>query len=334
LTAGHREADVIDVRGATVLAALSLALIAPVLAAPLQPRPMSELKPVITLPTGNASSWVEVAPGAVWVASLQPNVLHRIDPQTNQIVATVPLPGNPCSGLAAGLGSLWVPLCGPAPRLAKIDLATNRIVAVFMIGPAAGEGGVAVSPDSVWLVTDRNGTLARINPRDGSVRQTVHLPANSYNPLYRDGDLWVTEAQGAAVTVIDARSGKVLGTVQTGAHPRFLTAGEDSIWTLNAGDGTVSRIDARHRKLTQTVALGVAARGGDIKYADGLVWITLLKTPLSAIDARSGKLLCQWSGAGGDSMALGSGSIWLSNVRQQTLTRFDVRDALAHCRGR
>jgi streptogramin lyase len=293
---------------------------------------MAELTPVATLPTGKASSWVEVAPDAVWVASLQPYVLHRVDPITNREVATVTLPGNPCSGLAAGLGSLWVPLCGPTPSLAKIDLATNAISAVFKIGPPAEEGGVAVSTDSVWLVTDKVGSLARINPADGSVRQVVHLPADSYNPIYSNGIVWVSQAKGASITAVDAATGRIRGTVKTGLHPRFLSAGSGSIWTLDAGDGTVSQIDPRKLALVRTIPLGVQTRGGDIKYGGGVVWITLFKTPLTAINARSGKLQCQWSGAGGDSMAVGHGSVWISNGREQTLTRFDIQRTLGHCK--
>ena len=131
---------------------------------------------------------------------------------------------------------------------------------------------------------------------------------------------------------MDAATGQIRGTVRTGLHPRFLTAGAGSIWIRDAGDGTVSQVDATKRSLSRTIHLGVQTRGGDIKYGDGVVWITLLKTPLSAIDARSGKLLCQWTGAGGDSMGVGHGSVWISNAREQTLTRFDVHGALGHCK--
>jgi virginiamycin B lyase len=294
-------------------------------------RPIAELTPVVTLPTGKSSTWVEVTPESVWVASLDPNVVHRIDPRTDKMTAHVTLPRIPCSGLAAGLGSLWVPLCGPTPSLAKIDLSTQRITAVFKVGPPAEEGGVTTSPDSVWLVVDKMGSLARINPTDGSIRQIVHIPADSYNPVFSEGRIWITHAKGAEVTAVDASSGQVVGTVDTGAKPRFLTAGSGSVWTLNAGDGTVSRIDARALKVTQTISLNVPARGGDIKYEEGKVWVTLQKTPLTAIDANTGRLLCQWTGAGGDSLGLGHQAIWVSNVREANITRFDTNQSLAHC---
>jgi virginiamycin B lyase len=90
--------------------------------------------------------------------------VHRINPGTNALVATVRLPGEPCAALAVGFGSVWIPLCTKPATLAKVDLATNRVTAVFETGPAAAEGGITTSEDSVWLVTDRRGSLARIDP--------------------------------------------------------------------------------------------------------------------------------------------------------------------------
>ena len=68
-----------------------------------------------------------------------------------------------CAGLAPGFGSLWVPLCAQKPALAKIDLRSNRLSAVLGFGTAA-ECGITASEDSVWLVIDDQGTLARIDP--------------------------------------------------------------------------------------------------------------------------------------------------------------------------
>jgi streptogramin lyase len=297
-------------------------------------RPMSELTPVFRLRIGSLATWVVVSPASVWVASEKPNAIHRIDPKTNKQTADIGLPGDPCGGLAVGLGYLWVPLCGPMPSLAKIDLQTNEIASVFPVGPSVPEGGIAVSRDSVWLVTDKNGTLARIDPASGQVRQTVQIPAGSFNPAYSDGQIWVTHSSGSDLTRIDASTGKVTGTIRTGRGPHFITTGGGSVWTLNAGDATVSRIDVRSGELTQTIPLHIVARGGDLQFGEGHVWVTIQKVPLTAIDAKSGILECQWAGVGGDSFAIGHGAIWMSNYQQGILERLNVKDVLSHCAGK
>ena len=295
------------------------------------PRPIAELKPSATIHVGKTADWVAITADAVWVGSTGPYAVHKIDPNTNQRVATVKLRGEPCAGLATGFGSLWIPLCGRTPVLAKVDLRANELTGVLKVGPAAAEGSVATSQDSVWIVVDKSGSLARIDPNTGTVRQIVRVPAGSYNPFYYEGQIWVTRADGSELTSVDAGTGAIMATTQTGAGPRFLTAGAGAVWTLNQGDGSLTRIDIQTRQATQTIALGIQGHGGDISFGAGMVWITFHKVPLSVVNGATGSLLCQWVGPGGDSLGIGHGAIWLTNYPAGTISRIELRDALARC---
>ncbi|MEA3107591.1 MAG: hypothetical protein QOI88_2196 [Gammaproteobacteria bacterium] len=305
--------------------------IQPAAAADVLRREIRELTPTATLHLAKTADWVAITPDAVWVGSTGPYAVHRIDPKTNRRVATVMLRGEPCSGLATGFGSLWIPLCGRPAMLAKVDLNSNKIVSIFRVGPAASEGGIATSPDSVWLVVDKKGSLARIDPTSGAVRQRIKVPAGSYNPFYSDRRIWVTRAEGSEVTSVDAATGTILGTVQTGPGPRFLTAGAGAIWTLNQGDGTLTRIPTASNQNAKTVALGTPGHGGDISFGFGMVWTTMAKTPLSVVDAATTTLLCQWTGPGGDSLGIGHGAIWLTDYHGGTITRIDLEGAMKRC---
>src|SRR4051794_12881843 len=83
---------------------------------------IAELPSLVSFKLGKTADWVAVGHDAVWVGSTGPNAVHRIDPLTNQLIATVVLPGEPCAGLALGFGALWVPLCGETPALARVDV--------------------------------------------------------------------------------------------------------------------------------------------------------------------------------------------------------------------
>lgn len=296
-------------------------------------RSIGELKPSAVIPVGKSADWVAITQDSVWVGSTGPFAVHRIDPGTNKRVASVHLPGNPCAGLAVGFGSLWIPLCGGSPKLARVDLRSNKLQALLKLGPAAREGGITASPDSIWMVVDKNGSLVRIDPDSGSIRATIHVPPGSYNPLYSDGEVWVTRAEGSEVTSVDAATGTVLATVPTGRGPRFLTAGAGAIWTLNQGDGTLTRIDAHTRQASGTIPLGTPGHGGDISFGSGMVWTTVAKTPLSVIDAATATLRCQWTGSGGDSMGIGHGALWLTDFNAGTIARIDIHVALEQCKG-
>ena len=303
----------------------------PPTAAPVE-RSISGFKPVATIQVGKTADWVAITGDAVWVGSTSPNAVHRIDPDTNREAASVSVPGEPCAGLVPGFGSLWVPLCAAKPALARIDLRSNRLVTVLGFGTAA-ECGITASEDSVWLVVDNHGTLARIDPAKASIRQTVKLPPGSCNPHYSEGVVWVTNAKGAELTAVDASSGAIVATIKTGPHPRFLTDGAGSIWTLNQGDGSLTRIDMRSRRALGSIALGTPGHGGDIAFGSLYVWTTMAGTPLTlvepALDGESGvgTLFRQFVGDGGDSLAIGHGAIWLTDYHKGTIARYPIAEA-------
>ena len=310
---------------------LAVALTAATAAAAAQ-RPVTELVRTTTIALARNADWVAITDDAVWVGTKGPNAVQRIDPRANVRTATILLPGNPCAGLAVGFGSLWVPLCAHPNRLARVDLRTRSVTLLPGLGPAAKEGGITTSADSVWLVTDARGVLARIDPSTGRIRQRVPVPTGSFNPLYSGGRIWITRARGADVTVVDAATGTVKARVPTGPHPRFLTAGAGAVWTLNQGDGSLSRIDAQSLKLTNTIALETPGPGGDITFANGIIWTTMQKVPLSGVDTTTNTLVCQWVGSGGDSLAIGHGAIWLTDYDAGTVSRIELNDAAARCR--
>jgi virginiamycin B lyase len=317
--------------GSPVLAVALACIAAPSCLAASQ-RPIAELKPLATFKLGKTADWVAITADAVWVASTGPFAVNRIDPRSNAQVASVKLPGEPCAGLAVGAGSLWVPLCTEKPSLAKVDLVTNQVTAIFPVGPPAAEGGITYGAGSIWLIIDKLGTLARIDPANGAILRRFHVPPASYNPAFSGGIVWVTHAGGSDVTGVDAATGRVTATVATGANPRFLITGGGAVWTLNQGDGTLTQIDA-HTHEAVTIPLETPGHGGDIAYGNGKIWTTMPKVPLSLIDATQNRRQCQWLGPGGDSLGLGHGSLWLTDYHAGTIERIAIKDVLSHCSG-
>jgi virginiamycin B lyase len=283
--------------------------------------PFAELRPSAKFEIGGTADWVLVTDDAVWVAATKPYALRRIDPQTNRIVATVPLSGEACSGLAYGFGSIWAPVCGEKPGLARIHVVKNSLLAVLPITPAGPEGGIVASADSIWMVTDSKGTLTRIDPSTNSLRQSTSIPPGSYNPIFSNGVVWVSGTESNVITAVDATSGKVLESLSVGSKPRFLTSGGGSVWTLNQGDGSISRVDEKTRKLVATVQAGILGTGGDIAFGVGSVWATVFDVPLTRINGTTNKVVRQWVGKGGDSLRYGFGSIWITNYKKGLLLR-------------
>jgi hypothetical protein len=94
---------------------------------------------------------------------------------------------------------------------------------------------------------------------------------------------------------------------------------------LNQGDGTVTRVNAKTNRRVADISAGLAGKGGEIAFGFNSVWATLEQYPVTRIDARANSIMTQWSGAGGDSIRAGHGSIWLTNLRGGKVWRIDPK---------
>ncbi len=101
------------------------------------------------------------------------------------------------------------------------------------------------------------------------------------------------------------------------------------MWTLNQGDGSISRVDAKTNKVVATVAAGIPGGGGEIAFGEGSIWATVWEYPITRIDPATNAVVQQFTGAGGDSIRVGHGSVWLSNVRMGNVWRLDVKKLVA-----
>jgi len=102
----------------------------PGVATPGVKREMSTITPDAVFPVEGVPDWQVVTDDAIWVSNGPKNSVHRLDPKTNKVVAAVTVGKKPCSGLAAGFGSVWVPNCGDK-TLSRVDMKTNEVIATL-----------------------------------------------------------------------------------------------------------------------------------------------------------------------------------------------------------
>jgi len=288
--------------------------------------PLAKLGPAATFNTGRASDWIAIDTD-VWVSIKPKNQVARIDLEHNKIRQMIGGFNKPCSGLAVGFGSLWVPNCGDQ-TLSRVDLKTGAISKVIPVGIADSEGGLTTSADSVWLLSDKKSVLTRIDPETNSIVAHVDLPEGCYNAAFGFDSVWITCTKQNTVVRVDGKTNAVLSTIPVGPAPRFLTVGEGAIWTLNQGDGSITRISP-DGKVEATIEVGIPGEGGDISAGEGSVWATLMGVPLSRIDPRTNQVVQQFVGDGGDAIRAGHGIVWLSNYKTGIEWRLDPQAVAA-----
>ncbi len=280
---------------------------------------MTDLRPQATFTIKSHPDWMAVDSDSVWVTSSGTNSVTQMRASDNHLGISVSV-DNPCSGLAIGFGSLWIPSCAKH-SLVRTDLNTGKIQAIIPIGPADDEGGIAIGAGSVWLMTDRSGHLSRIDPVSNTVIADIQTPSGSFCPLFADNFVWITSTDNNVLTKVDPSTNKAILQIAVGKKPRFLTFGADSIWTLNQGDGTITRISTKTNQKIADIPANLPGHGGEIAFGFGSVWATMPKTPITRIDAATSTITSQWVGAGGDSIRTGLGSVWLTDYNNGKIWR-------------
>ena len=113
---------------------------------------MDLVKPEAVFPVPGVPDWTTSAPGGIWVSNKPKGTISKLDAKTGAVTATVEVGKSPCSGIAYGFGSLWVPNCGDK---------TNKVTHQY-----AGAGGDAIlfAHGSVWLSNLREQNIWRLDP--------------------------------------------------------------------------------------------------------------------------------------------------------------------------
>jgi len=286
-------------------------------------RAMADIHPRATFVVAGSPDWMAVTDDAVWVTSASADHVVRLDANTNKRTTIVTIK-KPCSGLAAGFGSIWSPSCG-SHNLARIDDRTGKIQSEIAVGPADSEGGITLGAGSIWMASDKKGVLARIDPITNKVSAEIEIPSGSFGVAFGDGAVWITSTDHNLLTRVDPQSNKVVASISVGPQPRFLAVGGGSVWTLNQGDGTISRVEEQGNKLVANIPAGIPGPGGEIAYGEGSVWATAIQIPITRIDPATNAVVQQWFGTGGDSIRVGHGSVWLTDLFHGKVWRLDPK---------
>jgi hypothetical protein len=195
---------------------------------------------------------LEAGAGGLWATgnfTRRGDVLNRIDPSSERVVATVPLPGRYAGVLATGRRSVWVVVRSRRARgvaLVRVDPGTNRVARVWRLPGLSRRyiDRIAVGREAVWLLALRAGArgenpgeLVRFNPRAGRVTATIDARALTMG--LGPGGLWVSGCVecGAHRTTyfarrIDTRTNEFTGPriVKPGVGFGPVFAGRARVW--------------------------------------------------------------------------------------------------------
>ncbi|MEM6908756.1 MAG: YncE family protein [Pseudomonadota bacterium] len=167
--------------------------------------------------------------GSVWVPSDAAGKISRIDPATNEVIATIEVVPETFF-LAFGLDALWA-VSSSERLLQKIDPATNAAIGSVELGKqpgflAAGEG-------AVWVQEQGDGTVARVDPETLKVTGRTQVDETL---LYGDidtgaGKVWLRTTEGQTFVVLNAEDGEILARVGRPEGSGAIRYTPNGIWT-------------------------------------------------------------------------------------------------------
>jgi hypothetical protein len=212
--------------------------------------------------------YMEFGEGALWLMDGE-RTLWRINPESNKIVARVPLGKGYWQPLRTGEGALWV--MGEESHIIKrVDVGTNA-VEEFSAGPSEHLGvfsfkipttySLTVGGGALWVTTYKSGegefAISRLDPKTHQQVAVIKVPGRMpTTPAWWNGFLWVTSFREYAALKIDPRTNEVAGFVPLhpkfgktpfgarGREPALLVPGEDSLWGFS--DGLIYRIQTKN----------------------------------------------------------------------------------------
>jgi hypothetical protein len=224
---------------ALVVAAVALGAVAAVRSAN-RDRTAGRPAVVARIPVGPSTNELAVGADSIWTYSWGDGTVSRIDPESNTVVARIPV-GDPkaFASIAVGERSAWVAIqTGPGTSdLLRIDVDTNRIDARREI-PA---GNVAVGLGSVWVAgntagsrsTDYpySGILVRIDPETLETVSTYRIDPEPIDVEFSPGTAWVLNDWDQIIQRVDLATGSVTAALDTYAVGELVPVGTH-LWFL------------------------------------------------------------------------------------------------------
>jgi YVTN family beta-propeller protein len=260
-----------------------------------------------------------------------------IDIGKNRVVKDIPLGGRP-SAIASGAGAVWVADHDDG-TVVRIDPNTQRTRAIAV---GFEPRSVAVGANAVWVVDGQR--LVRIDARYSNVtaRTTLRQKTSRFGPddaghgspgAVASGPAGVWAAHGiSAVSRIAPASLRIARTLSFADVPLGLAVANDAVWVVAPPTNRLISIDPVTGEVTGTLrvaGLNYGQAGGYV--AVGLavdrrsVWLTTgdAVTRIDRVGLNTIKRIPIGSSTLG--IAIGGGSVWVSNNLAGTVSRIDPR---------
>ena len=194
---------------------------------------------VDTIGVGPDLNDVAVGLGSVWVADGNDGTVTEIDPSLDQVAQTIPQGGqptiapNPVFYVAVDSSHVWATR---GNQLLRIDPGSGRVEVWAKVGTPTG---LATGGGYVWVTSQTQNLLLRVDPRKPNTVTRQRLPAEPIEPVYARRSLWLIE--GSEIQQFDPISLAAEAPFPVQGGPSALAAGNGALWATTYS-GSLKRV--------------------------------------------------------------------------------------------
>jgi streptogramin lyase len=248
-------------------------------ATPQQPAsPVGSVVGDVRIPAGDIAGLAYGA-GSLWVVSVHGSAVTRVDPQSNQRLATIKL-DHLGLGIVATDQAVWVTTgdIADTSSLVRIDPSTNKIVSTLSVGQG---DSLALDGNAMWVASEQEGNVMRVDLLSNTV--VANIPVFDFTEIpggadvttgesivASNGQVWVADPVGKAAVRIDPATNAIAERIPVGVEAGQLSMQGNSLWIGSFNDNKSVRLDLGTKKVVASFSMifptGVLA-------TDSAVWI-------------------------------------------------------------
>jgi YVTN family beta-propeller protein len=221
----------------------------------------------------------------------------------------------------------WVIVAG------RGGVAVGDVAAVIPLTAAPG-AGLSVASSGVWVPSDANGALARLDAQTNQVSAVIHLGPTPTCTLCwgavaaHEGAVWTTSTSARlAVVAIDPLENRIITSLPMSVFPSAVASANDgTLWLASVLDSAVVRIDPKTQRQLASISVPRAAR---LAVGGGAVWVlshgdAATSGTVAKIDPFTNHVVATIEvGLQPIAIAFGDDSVWVVDASSQRLQRID-----------
>jgi len=259
-------------------------------------------------------------------SEVRPTAVLSHDPSER---TTVPSRSRRFFGLAGGRSAAW--LAGGALVFVAAMVAAVLFLLLGDEGPSVS-APIAIGtpplrldagPKAVWVTSEKDGTLTRLDPESGEVVLVRKLGIGISGVAIGSKWTWATNSRRGELLRLDPNTGKLLKTIAVPGEPGPIALGGDRVWVADEGGKGLTAVNAEAGAVYRR---GLPPKSPGLRLAWGAeaLWVavsganTTRRVDPTSLTGESIRV-----GGGPAGITVAGGYVWVANSRSGTVTKVD-----------